>query len=156
MVAGGTGVRVHQPLGCACQTRKLKLVLYTPVLSKSDQVTALHLCLLLRYLQRDKLFSMIGNKLLRRVPPTLGIVVCLCLSIAWSKPTMAVDSEQYVHSVWQRREGLMQPTVRAFTQTRDGYLWLATWGGLVRFDGVNSLPSTSKIRKHSKAMRLMR
>jgi len=50
---------------------------------------------------------------------------------------MAVDSEQYVHSVWQRREGLMQPTVRAFTQTRDGYLWLATWGGLVRFDGVN-------------------
>jgi signal transduction histidine kinase/ligand-binding sensor domain-containing protein/DNA-binding response OmpR family regulator len=22
-------------------------------------------------------------------------------------------------------------------QTRDGYLWLATWGGLVRFDGVN-------------------
>jgi len=31
----------------------------------------------------------------------------------------------------------MQPTIRVVTQTRDGYLWLATFGGLVRFDGVS-------------------
>jgi len=49
----------------------------------------------------------------------------------------ALDSDHYVHSVWQRQEGLMQPTIRVVTQTRDGYLWLATWGGLVRFDGVS-------------------
>ncbi|HRH42789.1 MAG TPA: two-component regulator propeller domain-containing protein, partial [Pyrinomonadaceae bacterium] len=29
-----------------------------------------------------------------------------------------------------------QNTVTSMVQTRDGYLWLGTFGGLVRFDGV--------------------
>src|SRR5262245_64961112 len=33
-------------------------------------------------------------------------------------------------------EGLPHNTIRAVRQTRDGYLWLGTYGGLVRFDGV--------------------
>ncbi|MBX7219734.1 MAG: response regulator [Blastocatellia bacterium] len=47
-------------------------------------------------------------------------------------PAKAVT--QYVHDVWQ--DGLPQNTVTAITQTRDGYLWLGTYEGLVRFDGV--------------------
>ena len=81
---------------------------------------------------------MIGNRILRRVVPVLTIVACLFLTVPWSGAALAaLDSDHYVHSVWQRQEGLMQPTVRVITQTRDGYLWLATWGGLVRFDGVS-------------------
>jgi len=38
--------------------------------------------------------------------------------------------------VWQTEDGLPHNTVTALTQTRDGYLWLGTQGGLVRFDGV--------------------
>ncbi len=34
-------------------------------------------------------------------------------------------------------DGLPQSSVIALTQTRDGYLWLGTLKGLVRFDGVN-------------------
>jgi len=39
-------------------------------------------------------------------------------------------------SVWTSDAGLPQNTVDAIVQTRDGYLWLGTEEGLVRFDGV--------------------
>ncbi|MGH9163026.1 MAG: two-component regulator propeller domain-containing protein, partial [Vicinamibacteraceae bacterium] len=41
----------------------------------------------------------------------------------------------YLIDNWTSDEGLPQNTVNALTQTRDGYIWLATFGGLVRFDG---------------------
>lgn len=41
---------------------------------------------------------------------------------------------RYTIDVWD--DGLPQNSVIAMTQTRDGYLWLGTLGGLVRFDGI--------------------
>ncbi len=38
--------------------------------------------------------------------------------------------------VWQTDEGLPQNTVNCILQTRDGYLWIGTEGGLARFDGI--------------------
>ncbi len=43
----------------------------------------------------------------------------------------------YTRHVWQASDGLPEQTVQAFAQTRDGYLWIGTSGGLVRFDGVH-------------------
>jgi ligand-binding sensor domain-containing protein len=43
---------------------------------------------------------------------------------------------QYVHHTWRRGDGLPQDSVNAVLQTRDGFLWLGTQEGLVRFDGV--------------------
>lgn len=43
---------------------------------------------------------------------------------------------QYVHRIWQMQQGLPQSTVLSIAQTFDGYLWLGTQAGLVRFDGV--------------------
>jgi signal transduction histidine kinase/ligand-binding sensor domain-containing protein len=43
---------------------------------------------------------------------------------------------QYGVDSWTTDDGLPQNIVRAVRQTRDGYLWLATLDGLVRFDGV--------------------
>ncbi|MGI8494864.1 MAG: ligand-binding sensor domain-containing protein, partial [Pyrinomonadaceae bacterium] len=37
---------------------------------------------------------------------------------------------------WTTAEGLPQNTVNSIVQTRDGYLWIGTFGGLARFDGV--------------------
>jgi signal transduction histidine kinase len=37
---------------------------------------------------------------------------------------------------WSTEEGLPQSSVHSIAQTSDGYLWLATEGGLVRFDGI--------------------
>jgi signal transduction histidine kinase/ligand-binding sensor domain-containing protein/ActR/RegA family two-component response regulator len=43
---------------------------------------------------------------------------------------------QYMRTAWTASEGLPQNTVQAVLQTRDGYVWLGTEEGLVRFDGV--------------------
>ena len=43
---------------------------------------------------------------------------------------------QYVHRIWQLQQGLPDATITSIRQTHDGYLWLGTQAGLVRFDGV--------------------
>lgn len=42
---------------------------------------------------------------------------------------------QYMLDHWQVKEGLPQNSVNAIVQTRDGYVWLGTYEGLVRFNG---------------------
>jgi ligand-binding sensor domain-containing protein len=42
----------------------------------------------------------------------------------------------FLTRVWQTEDGLPQNSITAILQSRDGYLWLGTYGGLVRFDGV--------------------
>src|SRR5690242_11676277 len=42
----------------------------------------------------------------------------------------------YSIDVWQTEQGLPQDSVTSIVQTHDGYLWLGTYNGLVRFDGV--------------------
>jgi signal transduction histidine kinase/ligand-binding sensor domain-containing protein len=44
---------------------------------------------------------------------------------------------EYQFDHWTTDDGLPQNAVNAILQTRDGYLWLATYDGLVRFDGLN-------------------
>ncbi|MEZ4320043.1 MAG: ATP-binding protein [Myxococcota bacterium] len=50
-------------------------------------------------------------------------------SRAWDGGTIEVDS-------WSSRDGLPQNTVTDIEQTHDGYIWLTTFGGIARFDGV--------------------
>jgi ligand-binding sensor domain-containing protein len=38
---------------------------------------------------------------------------------------------------WREAEGLPQSRIRAIVQTRDGYIWLGTDNGVVRFNGAN-------------------
>src|SRR5690349_14992214 len=67
-------------------------------------------------------------------------LVCAALAIVVNRHALALTAEkplaQYSHSVWRTESGLPQNTVRAIVQTRDGYIWLATDDGLVRFDGI--------------------
>ncbi len=42
----------------------------------------------------------------------------------------------FLSDVWQIEDGLPHNAVQAIVQTRDGYLWLGTPGGLARFDGA--------------------
>src|SRR6202158_6364133 len=52
----------------------------------------------------------------------------------------SLDVSQSAHSAWTGRDGFLQGSVFAITQTPDGYLWLATRSGVVRFDGVRAVP----------------
>ena len=51
-----------------------------------------------------------------------------------------LDVSQYAHTVWKVRDGFTRGFIDALAQTPDGYLWLGTEFGLVRFDGVRAVP----------------
>jgi signal transduction histidine kinase/ligand-binding sensor domain-containing protein len=46
------------------------------------------------------------------------------------------DVSQYIHDEWGSEQGFPGGPVNAITQTPDGYLWIGTEKGLVRYDGV--------------------
>lgn len=46
------------------------------------------------------------------------------------------DDDRFAVAEWSTENGLPSNGVRDIRQTADGYLWLATYEGLVRFDGV--------------------
>ncbi|HUI41592.1 MAG TPA: two-component regulator propeller domain-containing protein [Terriglobia bacterium] len=58
----------------------------------------------------------------------------ICLRAALD-PHKAIT--QYAHEVWKTDSGLPQNSALAIAQTPDGYLWLGTEEGLVRFDGIH-------------------
>jgi ligand-binding sensor domain-containing protein/signal transduction histidine kinase len=75
----------------------------------------------------------------RSASRTSGLLLCWFL-ILQPDCVLALDptrlATQYGLDIWLTRDGLPQNSVKAIAQTRDGYLWLGTWGGLARFDGV--------------------
>jgi len=81
----------------------------------------------------------------KRIIPAIG---SLLLFIGLPTVSFALDPKkaitQYNHNVWQAESGLPQNSVNAMIQTRDGYLWLGTQEGLVRFDGVRFAVFNSK------------
>jgi len=68
----------------------------------------------------------------------LGLIFVLGLSSAGhAVEPSARHITQYSRQAWLNKDGLPQNTVSAIQQTREGYLWLATWEGLARFDGAD-------------------
>ena len=78
------------------------------------------------------------RKVLRRLLPAAGLLLLIMLSMP--NTAFGLDPNrkltQYVHRIWQFQQGLPQGGILQIFQTRQGYLWLATQTGLVRFDGV--------------------
>ena len=60
------------------------------------------------------------------------LIVCTPLAIS---AQMAQPTHYLVHKQWGVAEGLPTNSVTALAQTSDGYLWLGTPEGLIRFDG---------------------
>ncbi len=72
----------------------------------------------------------------RRLIPALLVVTLAGSGGTALAHDMAKFINQYSQRVWQVENGLPQNTAQAVVQTRDGYLWIGTQEGLVRFDGV--------------------
>jgi ligand-binding sensor domain-containing protein/signal transduction histidine kinase len=47
---------------------------------------------------------------------------------------------QYRHSMWRIQDGFFPAAPGWVSQTADGYLWVGTWNGTFRFDGVRFVP----------------
>src|ERR1039458_1921888 len=52
-----------------------------------------------------------------------------------SAPDGEVPPPQYAVHHWTSADGLPASTIQCLFQTRDGYLWIGTRNGLVRFNG---------------------
>lgn len=66
--------------------------------------------------------------------------LALVLMLSWvCRPLAAeeapVELRDYTHDSWSTRDGLPHNTILGIAQSREGYLWLATWEGLVRYNG---------------------
>jgi ligand-binding sensor domain-containing protein/signal transduction histidine kinase len=69
--------------------------------------------------------------------------ICIVVSLiigpqmlsASTPPSVNDPLFSYTQRLWQMQDGLPEQVVQAFAQNVDRYLWIATTGGLVRFDG---------------------
>jgi signal transduction histidine kinase/ligand-binding sensor domain-containing protein len=70
------------------------------------------------------------------------IIVLIIANTFWAASATAQSLSpnsvfgRYQQLNWQERDGLPQNTVLAVATTRDGYLWVGTYEGAARFDGV--------------------
>ena len=76
-----------------------------------------------------------GSWIIRNLP-RLALSALLLSPCAFANLDPRLAITQYTQDVWGTDAGLPQNTILGVSQTADGYLWLATEEGLVRFDGV--------------------
>lgn len=69
-----------------------------------------------------------------RLVPIITVLVISGKSLCALDPALAVS--QYLRTSWTQEEGVDVPAVQAVAQGPDGYLWLGTSKGLIRFDGM--------------------
>src|ERR1700722_1350077 len=76
-----------------------------------------------------------------------AVALCVwfaCTLPAWCPRVFALDASldisQYAHTAWRNSDGFAKGAPQVFAQTPDGYLWVGTDLGLLRFDGVRTTP----------------
>lgn len=72
------------------------------------------------------------------------VALLACVLFVWVPSAFALspslDVSQYAHTSWKIRDGFFKGQITSIAQTPDGYLWLGTEFGLIRFDGVKNVP----------------
>src|SRR5258708_28560519 len=74
----------------------------------------------------------------RRAGIALGIFLACCPCASALNPSL--DINQYAHNVWKVGDASFKGIINAIAQTPDGYLWLGSEFGSLRFDGVRFVP----------------
>ncbi len=77
----------------------------------------------------------------RRAALTIALTVLSVVSAEAQRPSVAAPAgnspyTSWVHESWTVKDGLPVNSINAIIQDRTGYIWAATFDGLVRFDGV--------------------
>ena len=72
--------------------------------------------------------------------PLLGRIAPVCVVLLSAGCLLALDPAKSVYQFncqnWSRQNGLPADVITGVTQTKDGYIWLGTQKGMVRFDGI--------------------
>ncbi len=117
------------------ETRKSPFPLCPPVQIGSVQ----------RVLYASREFRKIIATLTRQLPTRLVLSLagmCILVARASDFDPSLTETEGAIRT-WRTGEGLPADSVTAIIQTRDGFLWVGTSAGLVRFDGVKFTEITS-------------
>ena len=87
---------------------------------------------------------MSGGPAHARMWPCRSVAIAACILLLCRADGFALNPSlevgQYAHASWKISEGFAEGIIRAIEQTADGYLWLGTEFGLLRFDGVRAVP----------------
>jgi signal transduction histidine kinase/ligand-binding sensor domain-containing protein len=79
-------------------------------------------------------------------------VLLACMVLACSPCVFALNPDleisQYSHTSWTVRDGFFKSGIGSIAQTPDGYLWLGTQFGLLRFDGVKVTEWQPPLNQH--------
>jgi signal transduction histidine kinase/ligand-binding sensor domain-containing protein len=84
------------------------------------------------------LYGEIIVRMARRAGTAVGALLACCNIASALNPSL--DINQYAHTSWRVRDGFFKGAVWAIAQTPDGYIWLGTEFGVLRFDGVRAVP----------------
>jgi ligand-binding sensor domain-containing protein/signal transduction histidine kinase len=77
----------------------------------------------------------VNSRWLFKVLTTGIIVVCLACAARAVDPNRLLS--QYIREHWGNEKGFSGGSVTSIAQTADGYLWIGSEKGLIRFDGLN-------------------
>jgi ligand-binding sensor domain-containing protein/signal transduction histidine kinase len=106
----------------------------------------MNLRLLLRnsstFLKRAKSWQSVANWL-------LAVLALLCFADSAGALSSSKPISHYIIQRWEAEQGFPAGAANAFAQTPDGYLWIGTNKGLVRFDGLSFL-----LIEHSESSRI--
>jgi signal transduction histidine kinase/ligand-binding sensor domain-containing protein len=64
-----------------------------------------------------------------------GVLACFSFGRVGAAPSASVYPDLHI-SAWQAEDGLPSNKILDIIQSRDGFIWIATLDGLVRFDGI--------------------
>jgi signal transduction histidine kinase/ligand-binding sensor domain-containing protein len=92
--------------------------------------------------------EMLQRERAHRVPPVraaaFAAAVCLAAFVAEVRAAPASRGlEDYAVTFWNENNGLFASRIMVLEQDRDGYLWVGTDVGLLRFDGVHFEPMSA-------------
>jgi ligand-binding sensor domain-containing protein len=69
---------------------------------------------------------------------------CSLALVLGLRPALALDPHtritQYFHTAWRVQDGAFEAAPNAVAQTADGYIWIGTGSGLVKYDGARFDP----------------
>ena len=63
-------------------------------------------------------------------------ITCLLLAVLLlaASPSHGQQLTQFAHTAWRFQEGVFDASPVSIAQTTDGFLWIGTLNGLIRFD----------------------
>jgi signal transduction histidine kinase/ligand-binding sensor domain-containing protein len=86
------------------------------------------------------------------------IVGTALIGLRLLQPALGGVPNDHLLDVWTVENGLPSSSVTSVAQTPDGYLWIGTFNGLARFDGIrftNFDPLNSPELKHARVLKLL-